>query len=366
MLFASRAQGSPDPGGAFAAAREAVQLPAPATRVIDSQTGSPAASAGAIVAAAVELAERVSPAGGSSPPPATLGSEPTQPSSGGSEPPHATPAPTEAGGQPEAEEREPTNSGPQSHGPSAPQAPASGSNGSATPPSYPPPVGVATAAAVRAATGARRTDTSAAATASERERQAESALRLWAWSAPWREGAALTLFAPDLQRFIAEFESLARDITLNSAAEAPAKAAGAAAQELALVLTGANTPAVGDSSQGTPASARSGSSAALGSLTYAQRLAALASGASLDDALHGTQKTSVATSTAASPTVAGWLPSAAGAAFGSGMTGAAAPAAALLAVAAVCLLGTWLPRRLADDGLACKSALLNMRLERPG
>lgn len=222
---------------------------------------------------------------------------------------------------------------------------------------------MATVAAIKALPGARHNDAHAG-TAAERERQAQAALRLWSMSV-WHEDTQLIPFAPDLQRLIAQFRSLARDITADSATAPPSKVTGAAAQELALVLTAADAPLSSGLAQGPPSPVRVESTAPAG-LASAWRLAALGAGARLNGAGRDTQKTSVATPTATSPTVAAWLSSAAGAAFGSGATGAAAPAAALLAVVAVCLLGTWLPRRLADDGLACKSALLNTRLERPG
>ena len=169
-------------------------------------------------------------------------------------------------------------------------------------------------------------------------------------------------FVPDLQRFIAQFLSLAGDITLRSTARVPTKFAGDAALELALILVSSNAPWLNAPAGELLLPRRSGWAESLD----AHALEILSSQARVPDATRALRRTSVATSTAASPTVANWLPSAAGAAFGSGVTGAAVPAAALLAMVAVCLLGTWLPRRLADDGLACKSALLNMRLERPG
>jgi hypothetical protein len=67
-----------------------------------------------------------------------------------------------------------------------------------------------------------------------------------------------------------------------------------------------------------------------------------------------------------SPTAAAWPPSVTGAAFGNGGNGLAAPAAALLAIALMCLLGTRWAGRQAEDPFTWTSALLCLRLERPG
>jgi hypothetical protein len=365
MLFASRAQASPATGGALAATREAVQLPEPAASVVAAQTTSSAANGGAIVQAALAVAERVSSAGGSPPQPAPSGATGDGAATGGGAPAPSEPAPP---AQSEPDEVAPAESGPPpAEGVASPaQAVASALEVVATQPQARSALAgaIATVATVQAANGAQRNETSKVATASDRERQAQAALRRWSLTT-WREDVALSLFVPDLQRFIAQFQSLARDITAASAAAAPSKVAGAAAQELALILTAANTPATNALADGLLLRAGDGSAAGLSALAFARRLAVLSAAARIGET-RALQRTSVATPTATSPTVASWLPSAAGAALGSGMTGAAVPAAALLAVAAVCLLGTWLPRRLADNGLACKSALLNLRLERPG
>jgi hypothetical protein len=367
MLFALPAQASDLAGGALAATGQAVHLPATAAGAIEAQTASQAANAAAIVGAAEAVVESVSSAGGREPVPAPSGGEATAAAPGGGAPAPAPPAPSEPSVQPEPHEAgQPAGGSLQSQGPSGPQTSASGPDAAGTQAgSRPGSSGaIATVAAVSVRAGATRDDATTAATAPARERQAEAALRLWSWSA-WREGEQLSLFVPDLRRLMAEFRSLARDITSNITGETPSKIAGAAALELALVLTAVDAPLPSGSAYGSLAPAHL-QAAAVPGVASAWRLSALASATRASEAVRDTQKTSVAAPTATSPTVAAWLPSAAGAAFGSGMTGAAAPAAALLAVLAVCLLGTWLPRRLADDGLAFRSALLNFRLERPG
>jgi hypothetical protein len=376
MLFAARAQASEVAGGAVAAPGQAVQLPEPAASVVAAQTASP--SGGAIARTVLASVGGLTSPGGSAPEAPASGEGATGGSSGSASgagvpapgaPGKSTPAGERAAsGEGEAGEAVP-GAGAQSHEASTAKNSVP-EDSSAAAASQQRPAGVdanATAAAVKPVASTQRDDTaSGSATATGRERQAETLLRSWP-SAPSAAGADAALaFTPDLQRLMAQFRSLAGDISASSVAEATVNLARAAAQELVRVLVDPSAPSP-DTPGGSVLSPRGAWNLIPSALFSAQRLSELGSSeARLDAAKRAVQKTSVATSTAASPTVASWLPSAAGAAFGSGMTGAAVPAAALLAVVAVCLLGTWLPRRLADDGLACKSALLNLRLERPG
>lgn len=350
MLFAIRAQASAGPGGALSLAGKAMSLPVAAARAVGAQAASPAA----LVGTAIAVAERVSAGGGSSSAPVET------PSAGG------TDTPSGGGASSAPEGVAPPSSEPTSQNASPSQADPSAAHDPVSPPTAHAAVtdAIAAAAGARPVAGVQRNEKKGTpATAPERERQAEAVLLLWP-SLASLSATQVAAFAPGLARFIAQFRSLARDITASSAAGGPSKLAGAAAQELALVLTGGTAPAPNAAGSGSPSALRSEASST--TLAPASGPPAVAATDGLDGAKRAAQKTSVDTPMATSPTVAGWLPSAAGAAFGSGMTGAAAPAAALLAVVVVCLLGTQLPRRLADDGLACKSALLSLRLERPG
>lgn len=360
MLFAPRAHASPVAGGAIAMTGEAGQLPQSMAGAVEAQTGSPQASVGTIAGAVADVAERISSAGGSS----AEGSTPTPTTSG--TPPESTgasTAPSEPTTQTAPEEAAPPPSGSSQSGVSPTAKVVTVASDASATQSHPAQGdALATVATAGPAADATSNHPTAAASAADRERQAQAAVRLWPSSA-LMQGGSMGVFLPDLQRFMAEFLSLASDITTGSTAggtAAPTTFPGAAAQELTVILTSPDAPWL-NAPAGISLLPPRGAWA-----VRAQRLGALYLDARAPDAMRALRRTSVATSTATSPTVVSSLPSAAGAAVGSGMTGAAVPAVALLALVAVCLLGTWLPRRLAVEGLACKSALLNLRLERPG
>jgi hypothetical protein len=356
MLFAAHAQASSGAGGALALAEKAAQLPTQAAHLVEAQTASPPAGeiAGAVSASTGPTAS----AGGSSPEASGSGA--------GSE---AAPS---GGATVVVEEGEPAGPPPSQEVPAQTpaQAPATHPAGvavdaAASQPRLTSAGATATAASARQTGVAQRSaDASTASSAVDRGREAEAVAGLWP-SSPSAHGPQALSLAPDFQRLIAQFQSLARDISASSAASVPAKLVGAAAQELAQLIA-AGAPSLNASGRRV-LSLLARPAGELGAPGSGPELSALERpGARLQDARRALQKTSAVTSRATSPAVGGLLPSAAGAALGSGMAGAAAPAVALLVAAAMCLLGTWLRQRLADDGLACRSALLNMRLERPG
>jgi hypothetical protein len=186
-----------------------------------------------------------------------------------------------------------------------------------------------------------------------------------------REQPQTAALAPDLQRWVAQFELLARDSTAVSAAAAAPALARAATRELALESVALSAPPQMAGAPRPPAAAvRSRPDAWIAAAPaegsgYDAAQSSFARLDTLKGALHHPALRAQAES-GTSPTVAESLPSTTGAAFGNGGTGLAAPAAALLVVAALCLLGTRLPGRLAEDRLAWKSALFSLRLERPG
>jgi hypothetical protein len=186
------------------------------------------------------------------------------------------------------------------------------------------------------------------------------------WPAPLAgEQPQAAVVVPALEALMTQLQSLASANPPASAATAPSLA-HATSRELALVsllsVISATLPASSGASQQRLAFGED-SAHAVSAKASAE---ALGEGVArnLSAVLTGVKRTSARASSAlpASPTLAG---SPAAVAAG-GATGQVAPAAALIVLAAACALATRLLGRLAMDPLAWRSALLSLRLERPG
>lgn len=168
----------------------------------------------------------------------------------------------------------------------------------------------------------------------------------------------------DLQGFVVQFELLMRASRALSAEVLASEATRAAAQELQLVSV-ISSPS--NLSPGVPGPLpRAGDWSDVPSAIGSAERSSEASSSNRSERLGAVSHTSSAPELAAPATGAGLLPSLAGAACGGGAPGLAVPAAALLEVAAACLLVTRSLGRLPMDSLAWKSTLLSVRLERPG
>jgi hypothetical protein len=209
----------------------------------------------------------------------------------------------------------------------------------------------------------------------EREREAETISASWPSSVSDEEPAAAEL-AQDLQNFIGQYQSLSHDSrpvspgdsrAVSPAPAAPELAPSSVQEEVSTMLVGSPVPTPDRvDTGGAPAPTNAAVSGAIsrvisdpdGAATRFEPLAAIRRAlqrAPLRSAESGTNLT-----------VSSSLPSGAGTALGSGGGGLTAPSAALLVVAIACLLATRLLGRPAMRSLAWRSALLSLRLERPG
>jgi hypothetical protein len=199
----------------------------------------------------------------------------------------------------------------------------------------------------------------------ERQGQAETLTASWLPLTPREQQGTAIALTPNLRIVIAQFQSLARDNPTLGAGAVPPQLAGASTQELGSVLLrwplstaagpGTRSVALGDLSGVWRARASNELSAGAASIASSERFAPVR---------RALRHASVGTA-AESGTISGLI-SGAGAALGGGATGLAAPAAALLALAAACMLATVMLGQLALDPFVWKSTLLSLRLERPG
>jgi hypothetical protein len=175
--------------------------------------------------------------------------------------------------------------------------------------------------------------------------------------------APAVLLAPVLQGLIVQFQSLSRDSTAATALSGGPAIARASSRELASVVS--SLAPLSEITAALPAH-RATAVNALGELSgqNAGLEPRWPPGSGKLALHHNPLRSQVGAGT--SPTAAAWPPSVTGAAFGNGGNGLAAPAAALLAIALMCLLGTRWAGRQAEDPFTWTSALLCLRLERPG
>jgi hypothetical protein len=206
-------------------------------------------------------------------------------------------------------------------------------------------------------------------------RQAETESIAGSWLPLAAAQPADSAIAPELESLIAAFESQARDNSTAGAGAAVHSLGRADTQQLVLVSvisspSPAAQPAPGPGSTLAGGTLAGGSQAASGTAPP-PRFAQSASSVPPERLQAVTRplrspSRGASADPGASPTLPGSLPSGAGTAFGGGATGLAAPAAALLVVAAACLLAMRLLGRPVTDPLTWRSALLSLRLERPG
>jgi hypothetical protein len=217
--------------------------------------------------------------------------------------------------------------------------------------------------------GAASAAASAAANMLERKRHAEAIVT--GWPAPLAgEQPQAAVLVPALEELMAQFVSLAHASPPASAGAASAGAARslahATSHELALVsllsLISATLPASAGASQPHVAPG-DGLSPTVSAKARPQELSEGSSKAP-SAALNGVKHTSAGASSAltVSPTLVGSPPPG----TAGGATGQVPPAAALIVLAAACVLATRRLGRLATDPLAWQSAVLSLRLERPG
>jgi hypothetical protein len=208
------------------------------------------------------------------------------------------------------------------------------------------------------------TATRAAAIMLERKRHAEAIAT--GWPAPLAgEQPQATVVVPALEALMAQLQSLAHPNPPASAGAARSLA-HATSHELALVsllsVISATLPASAGASQ--PRVALGDGSALTGSAAAPPERLSHGVWNAPSGALNEVNRASAGASSAlaTSPTLVGSpSPVAAG-----GATGSVPPAAALIVLAAACVLATRRLGRLAMDPLAWQSVLLNLRLERPG
>jgi hypothetical protein len=231
----------------------------------------------------------------------------------------------------------------------------------------PPPSGAsgAVATAQVPTSTAPTVDATAAAIMLERERRAEAITTAWP-AATAREQPQAAALATELRSVISQFESLARDTPAGIAAPASPELARARARVQALVSVILSPSPLPDAAAG-PRSTLTGARADASTTVAPAEPSVLGVSPARSDrfgaARHGSSGTPA--ESAAAPTGVGSQTSLAGGALGGGATGLTAPAA-LLVVAAACLLATRSRGRLSMDPLPWKSALLSSRLERPG
>jgi hypothetical protein len=208
-------------------------------------------------------------------------------------------------------------------------------------------------------------DANAAAMMLERQRRAQAITTSWP-AATAGEQPQAAVPTSELQNVISQFESLARDTPAGITAPTGAELALARTQEMTLVsliLSASPLPAAAAGPRSALNSARSDAST---TVAAAERSLPGVSPAR-SDRVGAARRTSSGppAESAVPPTGVGPLSSLAGGALGGGATGLAAPAA-LLVVAAACLLATRSQGRLNVDPLPSRSVLLSSRLERPG
>jgi hypothetical protein len=202
------------------------------------------------------------------------------------------------------------------------------------------------------------------------ERQAEAITTSWPAPASAEQPPAIKL-TRDLQELIAQFESFARDSHgASPGAAADISAATTRQEQLPVTIVG-DSPAPPPDALGpggvpappAPDAVRTSPAVlAWAADSVGDRLDPLAT---VRPILHRSATGSSA-AWGANPTVSSSSPSGAGAALGGGANGLTAPGAALLVMAAACLLATRLLGRRTTDPTLWRSALLNLRLERPG
>ena len=199
------------------------------------------------------------------------------------------------------------------------------------------------------------------------ERQAEAITTSWPAPASAEQPPAIKL-TRDLQELIAQFESFARDSHgASPGAAADISAATTMQEQLPVTIVGDSPAPPPDAlgPGGVPAPDAVPTSPAVlawAADSVSDRLDPLAT---VRPILHRSATGSSA-AWGANPTVSSSSRSGAGAALGGGANGLTAPGAALLVMAAACLLGTRLLGRRTTDPTLWRSALLNLRLERPG
>jgi hypothetical protein len=226
-----------------------------------------------------------------------------------------------------------------------------------------------------------------------RQLQAVAARASWAHPGPGKQREAGALLGPGISALIAQFASSARQNPATSAFVLSPQTAGDATQELASVLerlSGARVigrrdagtlAAQGGSSTGpltgpviprglapdaslALAGATAQSEPALGSLAAAPVESYGPAGAAQKARNHDARPVRAAATVTSAPTFPASRP-AARVAIGTGGGSGAPPAAALFALAVICL-PMLIAGRIGLDPLRCKSALLTSRLERPG
>jgi hypothetical protein len=188
------------------------------------------------------------------------------------------------------------------------------------------------------------------------------------WPSPiYAEQRVAAALMPSVEASVAQFQALVRDDA--GLRETAAKLTRAANSELVSVISSPPPPFAGgvapepppgvgrpDVRRVTAAAERAGP--AFSSARYVRSI----------EPKRALRRTAIRSSVepAANPTPSDSLPSGTGSAVGGGISGLAAPAAALLVVAAACLLATRLLGRRNTDSLLWRSTLLSLRLERPG
>ena len=252
--------------------------------------------------------------------------------------------------------------------PTAGTSPSASASQAATEPSSSAPAG-------EAPTGAPSPAGADPATATlERAREAETISASWPSPLSDEEPAAAEL-AQDLQNFIGQYRSLVRDRRPASQGDsrsasphaATAETAPPAVQEeVTLTLTGTPLPSPDrNTADGVPAAPSAENWGAISraiseSSAVASRLDPLAG---MRRVLHRTPLRGVQSGT--NLTVSTSLPSGAGSVLGSS-GGSGVPSAAVLVLAIACLLATRLLGRRTTDPPLWRSAMLSLRLERPG
>jgi hypothetical protein len=200
----------------------------------------------------------------------------------------------------------------------------------------------------------------------ERQRRAQGITTAWpAVSAS--EQPQATAPASELQSVISQFESLARDTPAAIAAPTGAAFALARTQEMRLISLILSASPLPTSAVGPRSTLDSAGLDASFTVAAAERsLPGVLPARS--DRFGAARRTSpdAPARAAVLPTSGEPLSSLAGGALGGGATGLGAPAAALLVVAAACLLATRSQDRRNMDPLPWRSVLLSSRLERPG
>lgn len=236
----------------------------------------------------------------------------------------------------------------------------------ASPPAPPPSAASGAVSTGQApASTAASVEASAATMMLERQRHAAAITGAWPAASTRQQPQPAAGLAIELRSVISQFESLAHDTPNGIAVPAAPEIDRARTEQLALVSV-ILSPSPLPEATAEPRSALNGAGLLASSTIAPPQRPSLGLSRGHSDRLAAARRASRDTPAEPAALPSGVGPSLAGAALGGGATGLAAPAAALLVVAAACLLATRSRARLRMDPLPWKSALLSLRLERPG